>query len=187
MEQRRGELPDGKPQHERTDEPHEQQRLPPGPEFRRKCSECPETPDGTDRFPVRASFGLIGEISTRGRLVLVAVWMTESNAPSGHFFLPRQAENSLPRPDPPIAAKGKVRDVSHRLIAAQKQRRFHRHRPIDSVIALAKLLFAIRSTRPTRCLRRSDNTVAGSASRHCPVMVGQGNRPPQPFLTVTVG
>ena len=32
--QRRGELPDGEPQHERTDEPHEQQRLSPGPEFR---------------------------------------------------------------------------------------------------------------------------------------------------------
>jgi len=32
--QRRGELPDGEPQHERPDEPHEQQRLPPGPEFR---------------------------------------------------------------------------------------------------------------------------------------------------------
>ena len=34
LEQRRGELPDGEPQHERTDEPHEQQRLSPGPEFR---------------------------------------------------------------------------------------------------------------------------------------------------------
>jgi hypothetical protein len=32
--QRRGELPDGEPQRERPDEPHEQQRLPPGPEFR---------------------------------------------------------------------------------------------------------------------------------------------------------
>ena len=52
LEQRRGELPDGEPQHERTDEPHEQQRLPPGPEFRWKGSDCPETPDGTDRFPV---------------------------------------------------------------------------------------------------------------------------------------
>jgi hypothetical protein len=34
LEQRRGELPDGEPQYERTDEPHEQQRLSPGPEFR---------------------------------------------------------------------------------------------------------------------------------------------------------
>src|ERR1017187_10063813 len=56
------ELPDGEPQHERPDEPHEQQRLPPGPEFRWKGSDCPETPDGTDRFPVRASSCLIGEI-----------------------------------------------------------------------------------------------------------------------------
>jgi retron-type reverse transcriptase len=32
--QRRGELPDGEPRHERPDEPHDQQRLPPGPEFR---------------------------------------------------------------------------------------------------------------------------------------------------------
>jgi len=34
LEQRRGELPDGEPQHERTDEPQHEQRLPPGPEFR---------------------------------------------------------------------------------------------------------------------------------------------------------
>ena len=32
--QRRGELPVGEPQHERPDEPHEQQRFPAGPEFR---------------------------------------------------------------------------------------------------------------------------------------------------------
>ena len=34
LEQRCGELPDGEPQQERPDEPHEQQRFPAGPEFR---------------------------------------------------------------------------------------------------------------------------------------------------------
>jgi len=34
LEQRCGELPDGEPQHERTDEPYEQQRFSLGPEFR---------------------------------------------------------------------------------------------------------------------------------------------------------
>ena len=32
------------------------------PEVRWQGSDFPETPDGTDRFPVRASFGLIGKI-----------------------------------------------------------------------------------------------------------------------------
>jgi hypothetical protein len=35
------ELPDGEPQNDRPDEPDEQQRLPPGPEFRWKGSDCP--------------------------------------------------------------------------------------------------------------------------------------------------
>jgi RNA-directed DNA polymerase len=50
--QRRGELPDGEPQHERPDEPHERQRFPAGPEFRWHRGAGPETPDGTDHFPV---------------------------------------------------------------------------------------------------------------------------------------
>jgi hypothetical protein len=50
--QRRGELPDGEPQHERPDEPHERQRLPAGPEFRWNSGDGPETPDGTDHLPV---------------------------------------------------------------------------------------------------------------------------------------
>jgi len=43
LEQRRSELPDGEPQHERSDEPHEQQRLPLGAEFRWFGRLCPES------------------------------------------------------------------------------------------------------------------------------------------------
>jgi hypothetical protein len=99
LEQRRGELPDGEPQHERTDEPHEQQRLSPGPEFRWSGSACPETPDGTDRFPVRSGLGLIGEIKPRARMALVAGRMTAPLAPCGlpfgeYFALPKFAHSA---------------------------------------------------------------------------------------------
>jgi len=43
LEQRCNELPDGEPQHERSDEPHEQQRLPSSPEFRWFGKLCPES------------------------------------------------------------------------------------------------------------------------------------------------
>jgi hypothetical protein len=62
--QRRGELPEGEPQRERPDEPHDQQRLPPGPEFRGRASHGPEVPDGTDRLPDRPNAESTGENSS---------------------------------------------------------------------------------------------------------------------------